>query len=371
MKEFETASKLPVTLSNTSSNMDFKHIIIKSDKNLLDALKQMDALEKKLLIVVDKNEYRGLLSAGDIQRAIIKNKSLDTIILKVLRKNIRIARPGDSFEKVKKMMVNYRMEFCPVVDENNKIVRIYFWEDLFKDVKAQPLNKFDLPVVVMAGGFGTRLRPLTMVLPKPLIPIGNKTIVEEIFDRFVKHGCGQFYISVNYKAELIEYYLRNENLPHELIFVKEEMPMGTAGSLSLLKGRINKTFFVNNCDILIDQDYSEILSFHYKNKNEITIVAALKHYSIPYGTIETGNNGQLIGLTEKPELTLKINSGMYILEPHLLREIPENEFFHITQLIDLIKCRKGKVGVFPVSEGSWKDIGEVHLLKQYLADKSV
>jgi NDP-sugar pyrophosphorylase family protein len=162
---------------------------------------------------------------------------------------------------------------------------------------------------------------------------------------------------------LIEYYLKNENLPYDLIFVKEDMPMGTGGCLSLLKDRINKTFFVNNCDILIDHDYSEILDFHYKNKNEITIVAALKHYSIPYGTLETGNNGQLLDLAEKPELTFKINSGMYLLEPHLLKEIPENQFFHITQLIEMIKNRKGKIGVFPVSEGSWKDIGEAHLLK--------
>jgi NDP-sugar pyrophosphorylase family protein len=141
--------------------------------------------------------------------------------------------------------------------------------------------------------------------------------------------------------------------------------LGTGGSLTLLKGKINQTFFVNNCDILINQDYSEILNFHIKNKHEITIVAALKHYAIPYGTIETGNNGHLIELTEKPELTFKINSGMYVLEPHLLDEIPENKFFHITQLIESVKHRKGKIGVFPVSEKSWVDIGEAHLLKQY------
>ena len=363
MKESENLTKLSTTLLDVSFPVDFMDITIKSDQNLLDALKQMDALEKKLLIVVEKNEYRGLLSAGDIQRAIVKNKPLDTMISKVLRKKIRIARPADSFDKVRKMMLTYRMEFCPVVNQDNKIIKIYYWEDLFKDIEKPPVAKFDLPVVVMAGGFGTRLRPLTSVLPKPLIPIGKKTIVEEIFDRFANHGCRRFYVSLNYKAELIEYYLKNENLPYDLIFVKEDMPMGTGGCLSLLKDRINKTFFVNNCDILIDHDYSEILDFHYKNKNEITIVAALKHYSIPYGTLETGNNGQLLDLAEKPELTFKINSGMYLLEPHLLKEIPENQFFHITQLIEMIKNRKGKIGVFPVSEGSWKDIGEAHLLK--------
>ena len=134
--------------------------------------------------------------------------------------------------------------------------------------------------------------------------------------------------------------------------------MGTAGSLFLLKDRIKETFFVNNCDILIDQDYSEILDYHYENKNEITLVAALKNITIPYGTLETGINGSLIELKEKPDLTFKINSGMYILEPHLLNEIPENKVFHITQLIDQVKKRNGKVGVYPVSEKSWKDIGD-------------
>jgi dTDP-glucose pyrophosphorylase len=347
--------------------MDLKNLSIESKKNLLQALKQMDALDKKLLVVVNNNQYKGLLSAGDIQRAIIKNKPLDTPVSQILRKNIRIGKPGDSFESIKKMMLKYRMEFCPVVDEGNNILKIHFWEELFQDTESREVKQFDLPVIIMAGGFGTRLEPLTKVLPKPLIPIGNKTMLEQIFDRFAKHGCNQFYISVNYKAELIEFYLKNQNLPYELIFFKEEKPLGTAGSLSLLKGKISQTFFVNNCDILIDQDYSEILNYHFANKNEITIVAALKHYAIPYGIIDAGTNGHLIGLTEKPELTFKINSGMYILEPHLIDEIPENEFFHITHLIESVRKRKGKIGVFPVSEKSWKDIGEAHLLKQYLS----
>ena len=134
--------------------------------------------------------------------------------------------------------------------------------------------------------------------------------------------------------------------------------MGTAGRLSLLRRKINKTFFVSNCDILIEQDYSEILDFHRDCKNEITIVAALKHLKLPYGIIESGDMGQLKDLMEKPEFTYKINSGMYILEPHLLDEIPENQFYHITNLIEQIKNKNRRVGIFPVSENSWKDIGD-------------
>lgn len=338
----------------------FRNRDIKPDASLISALKQMDALDKKLLILVDNDKFVGLLSAGDIQRAIIQNKPLETPIIEVIRKINRVAKPTDSLDSIRQMMLKFRMELCPVVNERNEIIEVYFWEDLFKDIKPKPAEQFNLPVIIMAGGIGSRLKPLTNVLPKALIPIGEKTMIEEIFERFGNHGCKDFYISVNYKAELIEYYIKNQNLPYHFEFFKEKMPLGTAGSLALLKGKILQTFFVSNCDILIDQDYSEILDYHRKNNNEMTVVAALKHYSIPYGTIETGENGQLIELIEKPEFTFKINSGLYILEPHLLDYIPGNSFFHITHLIDTIRNRNGMVGVFPVSEKSWKDMGEWH-----------
>jgi len=329
-----------------------------SSSTLLEALKQMDTLGKKLLMVIDDQKFVGLLSIGDIQRAIIQNKPLDTLIANVLRKNIRIAKPNDSNAEIKQMMFDFRMELCPVVNEENQIINVFFWEDLFGKKKLEPLSLFNLPIVIMAGGFGTRMKPLTNVLPKPLIPIGDKTILEEIFNRFGNYGCNRFYISVNYKADLIKYYIKNQNLPYEINYLEEDKPMGTVGSLSLLKKKIDQTFFVSNCDILVEQDYSEILDYHRNNKNEITVVAALKHYPIPYGTIETGENGKLISLHEKPEVTFKINSGMYILEPHLLDQIPKNSFFHITDLINTVRIRNGMIGVFPVSEKSWKDLGE-------------
>jgi len=336
-----------------------KQRAINTEKTLMHALKIMDSTEFRSLLVLDNEEhFVGILSIGDIQRAIIQNKSLETPITEVLRKNIRVAQLSDSFESIKRMMLEYRMEFCPVVNSSNEITEVYYWEDLFIDKKPQPVKEFELPVVIMAGGLGTRLRPLTNVIPKPLIPLGNKTILEEIFDRFALYGCNQFHISVNYKSDLIAYYLENLKLSYKISYLKENKPLGTAGSLFLLKDSISSSFFVTNCDILVEQDYSEILDYHRENNNEITVVAALKHYSIPYGTIETGDNGRLLKLTEKPELTLKINSGMYILEPHLLKQIPENTFFNITDLIEKIIIRNGRVGVFPVSQQSWRDIGD-------------
>ncbi|WP_396168177.1 nucleotidyltransferase family protein [Flavobacterium sp.] len=340
-----------------------ENLIVVPESTILSSLKKMDEAGKKLLLVCKGEKYLSLLSIGDIQRAIISGVDLNTPIGDIIRNDYIIAKPEHSILEVKKIMLSIRAEFMPVVDSNQQLVNVFFWEDLFGIDKVVPVNQFNLPVVIMAGGFGTRLKPLTNVLPKPLIPIGAKTMIEEIFDRFKAHGCTDFFVSVNYKAELIEFYLRSQDLPISLNFFKENKPMGTGGSLALLKDKIKNTFIVSNCDILIEQDYSEIIEYHRKNNNEITIIAALKHYPIPYGIIETGENGQLIDLKEKPEMTFKINSGMYILEPHLLDEIPEDTFFHITELIEKVKDRKGNVGVFPVSEKSWKDVG---LLSEYI-----
>lgn len=331
--------------------------VIESDSSVRVALKQMDAVGCKLLIVLQKGKFHGLLSIGDIQRAIINNLPLETAITSILRKEIRYVNSFYNMEEVKKNMFHRRTELMPVVDEDI-LVDVIFWEDLFEGKEMLPVARFNLPVVIMAGGFGKRLRPLTNVIPKPLIPINEKTIIENIFQRFSDYGCNEFYISVNYKADLIKYYLDSLKLNYKLTYFKETKPLGTAGSLFLIKDQIKSTFFINNCDILIEQDYSEVLKYHKENGNLITVVAAIKNFPIPYGIIDTGLNGSLISMQEKPELTFKINSGMYILEHEVLSLIPDDKFYHITQLIEDLQKKGGKVGVFPVSEKSWKDIGD-------------
>ncbi len=333
-------------------------IIIEKSTPIIAALKQMDALHVKLLLVLDNRKFHSLLSIGDIQRAIIANESLNTPIEQILRAKVKVAKVSDKREEIIAKMRERRNDFMPVIDDDNNIVDIIFWSDISSAKDIDVKEPFCLPVVIMAGGQGTRLRPLTNVLPKPLIPIGEQTMMEDIMDRFVECGCKDFYVSVNYKADFIRHYFDNFSKPqYHIEYFQEDKPLGTAGSLHLLKDRINSTFFVSNCDIIIDEDYSEILKFHRDNKNEITVVAALKNYSIPYGTLETGDGGQLLSLHEKPELTYKINTGMYILEPHLIEEIPSDRLYHITFLIEKLIQEGRKVGVFPINEGSWTDIG--------------
>ena len=327
-------------------------------ETLISALKQMDAEKVKILFVFFDNRFTGLLTLGDIQRAIINNVALNEPVSRILNKSKIYGYVAEDESTIKDKMRSMRAEVMPILDEKGELVDVWFWSDLFKKAELVQREQINLPVVIMAGGKGTRLKPITNVIPKPLVPIGDKTILEEIMDQFEAIGCQKFYISVNYKSNMMRYYL--DQLPHhyDVSFFEEDKPLGTIGSVSLLKGKIDTPFFVSNCDIVIDQDMRDVYDYHCENHNDLTIVTAVKSFRIPYGVIETGEDGLMTALKEKPELTYMINTGVYILNPACIYEIPEGEFFHITQLMEEIKNRGGRVGCFPVSEHSWRDMGE-------------
>ncbi len=335
-----------------------KDRVISPHTTLIESMKLMDSLGKKLLFVFDRDSFLGILTIGDIQRAIIKGISLSTESRLVLDYNKIYASVHDSKEQIKEKMSRLRAECMPVMDDSGMMVDAVFWKDWFLKAEPEKREKIDLPVVIMAGGKGTRLKPITNVIPKPLIPIGDKTILEEIMDQFENIGCKQFYMSVNYKSDMMRFYLDQLEHKYSVDFFEETKPLGTIGSVSLLKGKINTPFFVSNCDIMIDQDYRDVYDYHKQNKNDLTIVTAVKSIRIPYGVIDTGDDGLMTGLREKPEITYMINTGVYLLNPELIEEIPEGEFFHITHLMEKVKARGGRVGCFPVSEGSWRDMGE-------------
>ena len=343
---------------------DYLYITITPSQTLLQAIKRMDEVRCKLLLVMESDIFRGLLSIGDIQRAIIKNVSLDTPVTQVMRTDIVVCKEGDSYEHIRSEMIRCRAVFMPIMGEGGQVNRVVFWDEMFQDGlenkggSNENTQGLGLPVVIMAGGKGTRLAPLTNILPKPLLPYGKKTILENIMDCFVQAGCNRFYLSLNYKASMIRHYFAElNNVSYKIDFFEEEVPLGTCGSLSLMREKLKTPFFVSNCDIVINQDLQEVWQYHQANKNELTVVAALKHVKLAYGSLETGEDGLLRNLSEKPEWVFKVNSGMYLLEPHLLDLIPENSFFNMTDLMDILLSHNRRVGVFPVSEGSWSDIG--------------
>lgn len=334
-----------------------KKRIIAPDCTILQAMKKMDEIKMKILFVFTNNKFDGILTLGDIQRAIIKGVELSNNVINILDRNKIYANVNESIDSIREKMKGIRAECMPVLNGSD-LVKVYTWEDLFGQDEAPQKKLIDFPVVIMAGGKGTRLKPITNVIPKPLIPIGDRTILEEIMNQFEGIGCHKFYMSVNYKSDMIRFYLDQLDYKYDIDFFEETKPLGTIGSVSLLKGMITTPFFVSNCDIVIDQDYRDVYDYHKNNKNDITIVTAVKSFRIPYGVIETGEDGIMTGLKEKPETTYLINTGVYILNPELINEIPEGEFFHITHLMEKINVRGGRIGCFPVSEYAWKDMGE-------------
>ena len=335
-----------------------KGLMVPMSRTLIEALRTMDSMKTKTLFVFEEDIFKGLLTIGDIQRAIISGANLNQIISEIIDNNKIYASTNDSEASIKESMERLRAQYMPILDSHGELVDVAFWSDYYKRDRTQGKLQVPVPVVIMAGGKGTRLSPLTNVIPKPMIPVGDKTIIEEIMDQFECIGCKEFFVSVNFKVDILKFYLDNLNHKYNITLFKEDRPLGTIGSVSLLKGKVKTPFFVSNCDILIDQDLSEVYNYHVSNRNDITLITAIKSFMIPYGVIETGSEGLMTGLHEKPEETYMINTGVYVLNPELIDEIPDRQFFHITDLIERVKDRKGRVGCFPISENAWKDMGE-------------
>ena len=216
----------------------------------------------------------------------------------------------------------------------------------------------------MAGGLGTRLYPYTKILPKPLIPIGEIPISEHIINRFNKYGSKDFYLEVNHKKNMIKAYFNEIEKDYIINYVDEDIPLGTGGGLSLLKGKINSTFILSNCDILIEEDYEKIYKFHKDNNNLITMVCSLKTIRIPYGVIEISENGEIEEMKEKPVFSFFTNTGMYIVEPEIIEGLNENEFIGFPDIIEKYKRNGEKVGVYPISENNWLDMGQIDEMEE-------
>ncbi|WP_352418292.1 nucleotidyltransferase family protein [Proteiniborus sp.] len=335
--------------------MKLQELFINKEMQIKDAIKRLDETAKKILLVVEENKLVGVLTDGDIRRWILKNGSLKEPVNIIMAKNPKFIFKKDE-KNAKKILKEQSIEAIPVVDEKNEVIDIIFWNDNFN--KKLNYTKMNNPVVIMAGGKGTRLEPYTNILPKPLIPIGDIPIVERIINRFAEYGCDDFYMTVNYKKNMIKAYFSEIEKNYTLNYIDEDKPLGTAGSLYLLKDKIKDTFFLSNCDILIEGNYSDMLKYHKEHRAKITLITSLKHYTIPYGVIKINGNSDVRKMEEKPEYDFLVNTGMYILEPEVLNDIPENKFFHITELINSYIEKGEKIGIYPISEGSWLDMGQ-------------
>jgi NDP-sugar pyrophosphorylase family protein len=213
-------------------------------------------------------------------------------------------------------------------------------------------------VVIMAGGKGTRLAPFTNVLPKPLIPMGDRTVIEIIIDQFLPYGLDRFHLSVNYKSKILKSFFEELSPKYSVGYIEEREPRGTAGALRALYEESRDNLIVTNCDIIIQADLADLVSFHTENNYDLTLVASLKDYKIPYGVCELEKGGSLAQIKEKPQYSFLVNTGMYVVRRDRLKLIPEDAHCDMTDFIETIKQEGGSIGVFPIGENSWIDTGE-------------
>lgn len=327
------------------------------DLTIREAMKKMSQIGEKCLVAVDdQKRVFGTLSDGDIRKAILKNVGFDEPISSIYNpKPITLPASGYSKKEAISLFKKGRFDLIPIINEERVLTDILFFESVLDNETTCDLN---VPVVIMAGGKGTRMEPFTKVLPKPLLPIHDKPIIEHIIERFTNIGCTKFYLTVNYKGRVLKAYFEELEPNYNVHFIDESSPLGTAGCLHLLRDKFNEPFFVSNCDILINANYANLYDFHVEGSYDMTLVASVKEYLIPYGVCEIDSDGQLSHINEKPSYDLLINTGLYVLNPEVLELIPENTFFHITHLIEKANDQGMKVGVFPIDDHAWLDVGQ-------------
>lgn len=326
---------------------------------LVDALKVLNETGKRIVFLVDNGKLRGTLTYGDVSRWILKGNSLDApskdaaTLNPVFIHEEDIPNADRLFADAGSLFSGRQLVALPVVDHGDHVVDI-----LFQEKEKKQVGQIDVPVVVMAGGKGTRLYPYTKILPKPLIPIGEIPISEHIANRFYINGCKVFYFIVNYKKNMIKAYYNEIERQYEVYFVDEDMPLGTGGGLSLMKGLISTTFILTNCDSFIDEDYSKILKHHRKNDNLITMICSNQKYEVPYGVIETNHAGALISMREKPSFSYLTNTGTYIVEPEVIDLIEPGKAIGFPDVIQKVMSAGKNVGIYTVADSAWLDMGQ-------------
>lgn len=339
-----------------------KGLLISETASIKEALKQLDKCSEKVLLVVDKKyKLLGTITDGDIRRYLLEGNGLDDDIKKVYyRRPTVIKKAQFTIAQAKKLLIKKKIELLPVVDDDNKVVYFTTWSEAFSEDSARipEIKKLDIPVVIMAGGKGTRLEPFTTILPKPLIPISDKPIIEIIINKFREFGIHEYYLTLNYKGEMIEAYFKHVEKDYELKYVWEDDFWGTGGSLKLLEKQIGDVFIVSNCDVIVKADFEEVVEIHKKQKASLTVLSSIQHYKIPYGVINFKGGGRITDIMEKPEYTFTINTGVYVLNKEVLQFIPDKTYFDMTDLISCLLKNNKKVVTYPVNENDYIDIGQ-------------
>lgn len=332
---------------------NIENLKLKQNATVKEALKIIDDGKLKLAVVVDINEKLiGLISDGDIRRGLLKGLDLNSSIESIIFKNPIVAKVSDTKEYILKLALSKKVHQILVVDDNDKIIGIQEIEELIRP--QEKTNK----VILMVGGLGTRLRPLTENTPKPMLKVGNKPILQTIVEKFAEYGYIHIVMCVNYKSQIIQDYFKDgSDFGVKIEYILEEQRMGTAGALSLLKNKPNEPFFVMNGDLLTNVNFEHLHNYHIATNSMATMCVREYDFQVPYGVVNI-KDSKIVSIEEKPIHKFFVSAGIYMLSSEVLNYIPKNEFFDMPTLFEkLISLNKNTVS-FPLRE-YWLDIGRM------------
>lgn len=331
----------------------WKNILITSDKTIKDALSVIDSEALRVALVVDEKQVLlGVVTDGDIRRGILAGLSVNEAVANVMNKAPVIANLNATKDELVELMNRLDLLAIPIVDEGKVVGLQTLHDNLLKEKK-------DNPIFIMAGGFGTRLRPLTDECPKPMLAVGDKPILEVLINQFIKHGFYNFYISTHYLPHVIEDYFGDGNkFGVNIQYVHEETPLGTGGALGLLPDNLSTLpLIMINGDVLTNVDFGRVLAFHEKQSAVATMCVRDYEYQVPFGVIN-GEGNKIISMVEKPIQRFFVNAGIYVVSPSMINSVPKNQYIDMPTLLESQIERNVNVIMFPIHE-YWLDIGRM------------
>lgn len=341
-------------------NMQLEDVLIEENSDIRAAVEQLERVRCKVVYVTNGGKLTASVSDGDVRRYVLQNGDVKLPISYIANYHPTFLVRYEQ-EKIEEIFVGTEMYSVPVVNYNQEVVEVVFRNGR----RIRRMGTLDCPVVMMAGGKGTRLYPYTKILPKALIPVGDIPISERIINNFAEFGCRDFYMIVNHKKEMIQAYFNGLQKEYQMTYIEEERPLGTGGGLYLLDGKLwgGVEFFLVNCDIIVDADYNEVYNYHKKESNLITMVAAKHHQKVPYGVIECDEHSRYQGIREKPEMDYLINTGMYVVNREVVEQMPHDTEISFPALIDNFKKQGARIGVYVVEETAYMDMGQLEELE--------
>lgn len=333
-----------------------KSNILNKNAAVRDAVRVIEKTTKRLAVVVDNDgKLLGTITDGDVRRAILADHTLDSLVENVMNENPIVAKNNTSESYLLQLLKENGLESIPLVDSNDKFLRVVHVSDFKKTNVAGGAEGFH-SAVIMAGGEGRRLRPFTETVPKPMLKIGGIPLLERIVRSMVDAGVPRIYISTNYLSEQIKSYFGDgSKFGVPISYLHEEFKLGTVGALSLIRREINKPVLVVNGDVLTNSDYRNLIRYHNENEAKITACAVEYRVEIPYGVFEL-NGSKISSLKEKPSQRFLCNAGIYALAPEVIKLIPKNTYIDMTSLIETVINSGENVYTFPIHE-YWTDIG--------------